>query len=229
MKHITFLFSLLIPALLYAVNPETKGLPDKRPKGFYDVTSISFSPFNSPVVNGIRTINGYRINPHLAVGLGIGLERYVDISTYDTIKANLSVMPVFADVRYTVLKGNVTPVVALNGGYTFLINRPSSAEYFRTQQIFPPYAWNDYYDYDHYDKGGFYFNAEAGVKVKIYRKIALTGSLNYSLWQIYGEHRSSVYQNLPDGNGGTKKNLIYSSERVMAYISAILFRVGVAF
>ncbi len=229
MKYTLLIISFLIPALLHSQNLEKQSSYDEKANGFYDVTTISFSPFYPPVANGFLTVNGYKINPHLAVGMGIGMQRYVNISTYDTIRANLSVLPVFLDLRYTVSDRIITPVFALNGGYLFLLNRPSSAETFRTQMIFPPNVWNDYYDYDHYNQGGLYFNLELGLKVKMSKLFSLVGSMNYSWWQIYGEHRSAVYQNLPDGNNGTKQIVLYSSEKVMAYINTWTFRIGLTF
>ena len=72
-------------------------------KGFYNVTAFSIDPFKGPVLNGIQTVCGYRLNPFIAIGGGIGLERYVGMNMYDTLTANLSLLPVFAEIRYTIL------------------------------------------------------------------------------------------------------------------------------
>jgi hypothetical protein len=62
-------------------------------KGFYNVTTFSIDMFKGPVLNGMQTICGYRLNPYISIGGGVGLERYVGMNMYDTLTANLSLLP----------------------------------------------------------------------------------------------------------------------------------------
>jgi hypothetical protein len=95
--------------------------------------------------------------------------------------------------------------------------------------IFPPYAYALYDEYDYYTQGGFSFTVEAGVKAKIYQRLAIFFSADYSVWSVSGDHYTWTYQYLsaPDG-----KPKITSSNDIlptMAYNQILLFRVGIAF
>lgn len=56
------------------------------------------------------TTHGYQINPYLFVGAGVSLDCYTRYTKFS--------MPIFADVRVTPLKGNITPYIDVKGGYT---------------------------------------------------------------------------------------------------------------
>lgn len=93
----------------------------KRPlkikqKGYVNTTSLGFLFGNGeqPVSSNLQTINGYHFNPHLALGLGMG------IVWYDAFGwGNFSrVLPIFLDVRGNVLKDSkISPFYYANAGY----------------------------------------------------------------------------------------------------------------
>lgn len=56
-------------------------------------------------------INGYQFNPHLSLGLGTGLNFYIE-------EERIS-MPLFADLRVSFLDKRVSPYIAMNLGYSF--------------------------------------------------------------------------------------------------------------
>ncbi len=56
---------------------------------------------------GIRLVNGYQFSETMALGLGIGLERYT----------NEVLVPVTFDARATLLKGKTSPTININVGY----------------------------------------------------------------------------------------------------------------
>ena len=87
----------------------------KRQTGYYNVSTLSLLTFTGQILPGVQTISGYRINRYLSIGGGIGYEWYKSLPTYDIFEADLSLLPVFADVRYTPLAGKITPVIAVNG------------------------------------------------------------------------------------------------------------------
>ena len=198
-------------------------------KGFYNVTTFSVDFFKGPLINGMQTINGYRLNPFIAIGGGVGIERYVNMNLYDTLTANLSLLPVFGEIRYTLLNKKVTPVVALQGGYKFLLNRPSSQITSYTIYIFPPYAWTSYDEYDYYTQGGFFFTVEGGVKAKVYKRLAVYVSASYSVWSVSGDHYTWAYQYLSAPGGQPKVTTSHSITPTMAYNQIVLFRFGIAF
>src|SRR5271157_2680689 len=76
----------------------------EKPTGFYNVTTFSPVTFNGQFLSGVQTICGYKVNKHLSIGGGIGYERFNSILTYDNFKANLSLLAVFADIRYSFLE-----------------------------------------------------------------------------------------------------------------------------
>ena len=198
-------------------------------KGFYNVTTFSVDFFKGPVLNGMQTIGGYRLNLHIAIGAGIGLERYVSMKMYDTLTANLSLMPIFGEIRYTILDKKVTPVVALQGGYKFMINRSSTAVNTWQEDIFPGFAYRIYDEYDYYYEGGFTFTIEAGVKAKVWQRLAVYLSADYSVWTISGEFYHWMYEYLSAPGGQPKETLTYYTLPTMAYNQMLLVRLGIAF
>jgi hypothetical protein len=212
-----------------AAIPRERNWMAEGSKGFYNVTTFSIDLFEPPVLNGMQTICGYRLNPFISIGGGVGLERYVGMSMYDTLTANLSLLPVFAEIRYTILDKKVTPVIALQGGYKFLINRSSTEVSTYTVDIFPPYAYNTYDEYDYYDQGGFLFTVEAGVKAKVYKRFAVFFSADFSVWSVSGDHYKWTYQYLSAPDGQPKVTTSHYTLPSIAYNQMLLFRLGFAF
>jgi hypothetical protein len=202
---------------------------DERPKGFYNVTSFSIFSFSGNWMNGMQTICGYKFSPHLGLGGGIGIERFTNLPTYSNYSGNFTLIPVFADFRYTILKTKVSPVIAVDAGYKFLINIPSSQMVTWTDSIYPSYAWNDYYLYDTYLRGGPFITVEIGVQARVYKRIGLSCSVDYSLWSVSGDNHYWVYQYVP-GDPGTVKAIVNEYvEPVLAYQHVFLIRFGFTF
>jgi hypothetical protein len=198
-------------------------------QGFYNVTTFSFDFFNGPFVNGLQTINGYRLNPFIAIGGGIGLERYVNMDMYDTFTANLSLLPVFAEIRYTVLNRKVSPVIALQVGYKYLLNRSSTQITAWKVDIYPGYAWTTYNEYDYYTRGGLFFTIEGGVKAKVYKKLAVYLSASYSVGSVSGDHYLWAYEYLSAPGGEPKETTSREIHPAFAYAQMLLLRLGIAF
>lgn len=87
-------------------------------RGFINYTEVSFSKGYGEVGNagsnnkntdrsfGIRTVNGFQFSEHISVGLGIGLEKYI----------NVLLVPVTFDLRFTFKKGKTSPTLNINAG-----------------------------------------------------------------------------------------------------------------
>ncbi|MES2555594.1 MAG: hypothetical protein V4604_05550 [Bacteroidota bacterium] len=56
---------------------------------------------------GIRTVNGFQFSETMALGIGIGLEKYIDAV----------LVPVTLDARATLMKGKTSPTININVGY----------------------------------------------------------------------------------------------------------------
>lgn len=227
MSRIFLILSFCFPFLAFSQEKQDSLNHQKRCR-FYDVSTFSINVAGKPLINGFRTINGYRIYHGISAGIGIAAERFVAVPTYDSFKANFSLMPVFADLRYTFLQGRVSPVIALNAGYVFLLNRPSSAETYNRRDLLPPFAWDDIYYYDHYERGGLWLNAEAGVQFRTWKRYSLFASFNYSLCRVSGTRRTAVYQTIIAGNE-QQQNVSYFNEKVIAWLDLFGISVGVAF
>ncbi len=63
-------------------------------------------PYTSSTGVGMHTINGYHFNPHLGVGLGIGVDRYDPVY----------VLPVYVSVRGALTNWKVSPYYFANAG-----------------------------------------------------------------------------------------------------------------
>ena len=232
--NLLFLFCLFPPDSVMSQTDEPTAKTKKNwladnSHGFYNVTTFSFDFFEPPVINGMQTICGYRLNPFIAIGGGIGLERYVGMDMYDTLTANLTLLPVFGEIRYTIMNKKVSPVIALQGGYKFMINESSTEVTTWKEDIFPGYAYRIYDEYNYYHEGGFMFTIEAGVKAKVWQRLGIYLSANYSVWTISGEFYHWMYEYLSAPGGQPKETYTHYTLPTLAYNQMLLFRVGIAF
>lgn len=84
-----------------------------KPRGYFGLVQLGLAPS----VNGYESlrvgatiINGYRVLPQFAIGVGIGLQFY-------PIDASEVTLPIFAHLRSDFLNGKVSPFLAFNVGY----------------------------------------------------------------------------------------------------------------
>lgn len=68
------------------------------------------NPFNFEMLHGIR------VNKHISVGLGVGIDLFVES---DGVKRNEVLLPLFANVKWYILDRKVAPYVSLDMGYNF--------------------------------------------------------------------------------------------------------------
>ncbi|MCX6287552.1 MAG: hypothetical protein NTY96_10600 [Bacteroidetes bacterium] len=202
---------------------------DEKPRGLYNNTSFAIVSERGNVFSGMQTAFGYKFNPHLGIGGGIGIERLSNLPTYSYYTANFTFLPVFAEVRYTMLKTRFTPVIALQGGYKVLINTPSSQMDEWMTWIYPPYAWNYYYNYDTYTRGGLFATLEIGVNARVYKRFGVYASVNYSVWSVSGINHYWVY-NATEFEPGKITAVVNEYTRgVLAYQGIFLLRLGFTF
>lgn len=181
MKH--FLFLLVFSFL--AVSGRTQGheeQPQKSPAGYYNLTQLSFTTGEtdelSPapyLVSAVTTVNGYRINGHLAIGVGVGVAAYKYVA-----------FPVFFDIRYHIFKGHFTPLIAFKGGYAFADN---------DKNIFPR---NYYYEATYKNTGGWMCHPEIGFKTAINPSCDFVFTLGYYYQGLKSEVlESAQYRGYP--------------------------------
>ena len=204
----------------------------RKQSGFYNVTSLDLVTFTGQFLPGIQTICGYRMNKYLSIGGGIGYEMYKSISTYDIFTADLSLLPVFLDIRFTAPAGNLEPVVALNLGYKVLLNKPSTQSKIDSvlSNALLVESKDIYTSYNTYTTGGLFLTAEIGVKAHITKKIALYLSVDYSLWSNSGTYYlSDKAYLLNSSNEWVPAGSSKSSEKSLAYVDAFTVRFGIIF
>jgi hypothetical protein len=103
----------------------------------------------------VNTSHGYQFNPHIFLGAGVGFHFASSYKTSDEdialdIRDSKVDVPVFADVRYNVLKKKVSPYIDLKGG-TYVNNN-----------------------------GGLYVNLSAGCRIATNAKQAVNISVGYA-------------------------------------------------
>jgi hypothetical protein len=216
------------------------GTPDKRGDSsfsekttrFYNVTTFIPITLNGQFFSGLQTICGYKVYNNLYIGGGIGYERFNSILTYEDFKADLSLLPVFADIRYTLLQGNFSPVIAVNAGYKFLLNKPSTQVRYDTvySSIITVSARNDYSDYNMFKRGGPFITAEVGVKVSVFKGVSLYLAADYSLVSVSGDYHLTNKQNLLGSDDIWRlTSSKETTEKSLAYVHAFFLRLGVVF
>jgi hypothetical protein len=219
---------------------QATGTPDKKRNpsfsekstGFYNVTTFIPVTFTGQFFSGLQTISGYKVNSYLSVGGGIGYEYFTSIPTYEDFKADLSLLPVFVDIRYTPLTGKFSPVIAVNAGYKVLLNKPSTQIRYDTvySNVLFVDARNDYSDYNIFKHGGPFITAEAGVKARFFKRVALYLAADYSLWSISGDYHLTNRQYLLGSDDiwrltGSKE----TTDKSLAYVHVFLVRLGICF
>jgi hypothetical protein len=78
--------------------------------GYFNTTDFGIlfgqGTYYSTQTASLNMINGYQINPHFAVGLGVGFEGY-----------DLPLAPIFVDAKYFFLEKSFSPFVSFQSGY----------------------------------------------------------------------------------------------------------------
>lgn len=111
----------------------------------------------------LLTTHGYQFNPYIFAGVGVGLNYISDVEDF--------VVPIFADVRGTFLKGNITPFVDLKIGYSVA------------------------------DMEGFYMEPSVGCRFEMGRNLGLNISLAYTLQKYSYSGWNDYYEDSNGGSG----------------------------
>jgi hypothetical protein len=141
---------------------------DNQYDPFGGYTYSHFVDVNNGPCFGIQTVNGYQFNRYFSAGVGIGMKGY----------SELFLVPLFLDLRATLIDAKVSPFIAGEIGNSFT----------RFE------VWNVSTGYD--DKGGFMGTIAAGVKFFPAPQMGLNFSVgfNYQELRIQDDY---VYYNNP--------------------------------
>ncbi|MFH1321195.1 MAG: hypothetical protein ABII90_11160 [Bacteroidota bacterium] len=126
--------------------------------GYYNITDNGIlggkDLYQNKYSFSFLTINGYKFNERLSLGLGVGIE-YMDI-----VQA-----PVFLDVRFNFFKSKFTPFIAMQGGYSLPLE-------------------NNYDDWGPKYKGGYLLNPCIGVRNYFNNNSAIVFSVGFRHQQL---------------------------------------------
>ena len=104
--------------------------------------------------------NDYRFHNGMSVGFGTGLE-----------KLDISLLPVYIDLRYNPFRSRLSPFVWTKSGWSFTFGDQDDGQYY-------------YYSTYPESKGGFMFNAGTGIELASWRRNAVNIGIGYRYQKI---------------------------------------------
>ncbi len=149
-------------------------IQEAKKQGYFNITEFGLMPgtnysydyygYNnqSPVGINIHSINGYRFNPHLLIGGGVGLNLIQQ-----------AMMELYADARWEVLNRKATPYAYADAGYGFALTQ-------KQEDIYSSISF----------KGGFSWSTGIGMRFNFHRDGAFLVSAGYKMMKR-SEHVTS--------------------------------------
>lgn len=133
-------------------------IPDPDPQyyketGYVNNTGIDILTGGGATSVGFRMVNGYRFNPQLSAGLGIGFVLYDDPQ---------NLVPIYLDLKYKLKRANSTPFVFFKTGFSFSVMSDDDLEVV---------------DHD----GGFMFSSGVGIQFETSENFGLYFTAGYNL------------------------------------------------
>lgn len=157
---------------------------DLKKSGFINLTEINYCPGigrvkygnydfeNIDYSFGFRTVNGFQLNEHLSLGIGIGIDKY----------KNVTLLPITFDARATILKGKVSPVFTMNAGYAVGLDDVKGGIVINPQIGIKTYISNNV---------AYVFNI--GYKLQRQEVTYLTSYNNYYYYNTYTENTENIF------------------------------------
>jgi hypothetical protein len=134
---------------------QTDNLSPARTSGYVNITEAGLlfgsGDNEKNTIFSVMMTNGYRYRNRLYGGLGLGLEFFEQTQ-----------LPLFAEARYAFTNRNVTPVLILKGGYSFMLEDPPDTDWFTYE-----------------GKGGYLWAAGMGVHFRLNHHNILSVSMSY--------------------------------------------------
>jgi len=136
---------------------------NQKTKGYFIQLSASILTGKDELAyrtsNSFHLSNGYQFKNGLGVGIGSGLE-----------EMEVTIIPLYADIRYYPLKTRISPYAWLKTGYGFATSDKDSGR--------------DFYYVPADTKGGFLFNAGAGIALFTWQRTAVNIGIGYRFQKI---------------------------------------------
>ena len=176
------------------VEPRKVSKPGKH--GYYLQSSASFLAGKNSSGDAwnmsVQLLNAYQFRNGLSIGIGTGVERF-----------DLSLVPVYADLRLHPFSTRVSPFIWLSSGYGFPCSGRSDGN-------------NYLYDYYNDTRGGILFNTGSGITINSWNRCAVSMGIGYRHQRIISEANNLV-------GGELKRELVTDFNRI-EILFGILFR-----
>ena len=139
-------------------------MANQKSGGYFIHLSASILPGENELGNttsySFHLSNGFQFKNGLGVGIGSGFE-----------EMEISIIPLFADIRYYPLKARISPYVVLKTGYGFAVS---------DKDLERDYYYNTPVD----SKGGLLFSAVAGVSLYTWQRFGVNLGVGYRYQKI---------------------------------------------
>ena len=137
---------------------------------------------------GFTTINGYQLNPHFSMGVGVGFDAHNE----------RFMVPLFLDLRANFLKTRVSPLFSLGLGYSF-IPRAAITQLKPDGSTYPAEGY----------KGGLFVNPSLGVKFFISKNTSLYFDFGFRLQDFAVNYRNFSLSGQPTSSYVTEYRSLY--------------------
>jgi hypothetical protein len=181
-----------------------------KQEGFHNITK--FGPLGLSGYS-INFINGYQFNPHLLLGLGVGLDVYKGLEEVNLDFANSTTdyfLPIYVDFRYHVSKSRATFFMFMNMGYSVYLDGDGRVPVINNS--------TSYYSYEIPDDGGTFFCPGIGCKVFLNKKVGVLLDFGFKI-QSYG---ATVYSNTYNPYSGGPAYSATQSHEMKSSVSPML-------
>jgi len=125
--------------------------------GYNALADVGFLGGNDNNLSLMLT-NSWQFKNRISVGAGFGIEKF-----------GYQVMPVYADVRYNFLKGNISPFIYMQGGYAFPLGSSKEEENYKETNL----------------EGGGLLNPGIGLQFNFSKRNALIVSLGWRYQELH--------------------------------------------
>jgi hypothetical protein len=136
---------------------------NQKTEGYYIQLSASIltgiNKLGNTTSYSLHLSNGYQFKNGLGIGFGSGLE-----------EMDITIIPLYADVRYYPLQTRISPYALLKTGYGFAASDKDLER--------------DFYYTPVDSKGGFLFNAVAGISLYTWQRVAINIGVGYRYQKI---------------------------------------------
>jgi len=143
---------------------------DVKPFGYLALADIGFMGGDNNNLSMMLT-NAWQFKNRISVGAGFGIEKF-----------GYQVIPVYADIRYNLLKGRITPFIFMQGGYSFPLGSSQEQNNYQETEL----------------KGGGMLNPGLGLRLNFNNRNALVFSLGWRYQELHTKWKYTYWYYVQD-------------------------------